>query len=95
MTSHFTKIALALVAVVGFATQTARAEDKSETFKVSGMTCASCENSVKKAVTKLDGVNKVEADSEKGQAVVSYDPAKVTPEKITAAINTTPFKVAK
>jgi copper chaperone CopZ len=73
----------------------AHAEDKTTTFKVSGMVCASCESSLKDAVTKLEGVKKFEADAEKQTAVVSYDAAKLDEAKIAAAINATKFKIVK
>ncbi len=95
-------IQFALVALALTGLTTLRAEDKSAsgaskeaTFKVSGMVCGSCENAVKNAVTKVDGVKTIDADSGKGTAVVAYDPAKTSEEKIAAAINGTKFKVAQ
>ena len=55
-------------------------------FKVEGMTCGGCEAGVRISVKKLDGVEKVEASHEEGLAKVTYDPEKVTVEKIKAAI---------
>lgn len=95
MTSRISKLTLIALAMLGLASLSARAEDKSATFKVNGMSCGSCESSVKGAVTKVDGVKSVEADADKGTAVVAYDPAKTDETKIAAAINTTQFKVAK
>lgn len=91
---------MAITVAVLSLSSTSQAEDNAteagkSTFKVSGMKCESCENAVTKAVTKLDGVKTAEADAKKGEAVVTYDPAKVSTEKITAAINSTPFKVAQ
>ena len=85
---------VAAVAAVALTT-IAQAEEAKSTFKVKGMMCGSCENAVSKAVTKVDGVKSVDADSGAGEAVVSYDPVKTSPEKITAAINTTKFKVVE
>ncbi|MFQ5740265.1 MAG: heavy-metal-associated domain-containing protein [Acidobacteriota bacterium] len=56
------------------------------TFEVTGMTCGGCAVGVKMAVKKLEGVHKVEASYQEGQAVVWYDPAKVKPDQIVAAI---------
>ncbi len=50
------------------------------------MTCGGCEAGVNVAVKKLDGVEKVVASNEDGRATVTYDPSKVTAEKIEAAI---------
>lgn len=82
-------------ALLTFTAASVRAEDKSATFKVNGMMCGSCENAVKGAVTKVEGVKSIEADADKGTAVVAYDPAKTDETKIAAAIDTTKFKVAK
>ena len=63
-------------------------EEKSVTsvFKVEGMTCGGCEAGISIAVNKLEGVEKVVASTEEGRATVTYDPEKVTAEKIEAAI---------
>ncbi len=55
-------------------------------FRVTGMTCDGCAVGVRMAVERLDGVQKAEVSYEKGQALVSYDPLKVNPKKIAAAI---------
>lgn len=55
-------------------------------FKVSGMHCTGCEQSIKSEVAKLAGVTTVEADHAKGTAKVTYDPAQAKPEAIVAAI---------
>ncbi|RYD72966.1 MAG: heavy-metal-associated domain-containing protein, partial [Verrucomicrobiaceae bacterium] len=95
------QIALAAITVTGLATASLHSEEAKEakgatvTFKVKGMMCDSCEGAVRKAVGKLEGIKGVLADSEKGTALVDYDPAKTSEEKIAAAINTTNFKVAK
>jgi copper ion binding protein len=55
-------------------------------FRVEGMTCGGCEVAVEMKVGRLDGVERVEASHRKGRAEVTYDPGKVTPERIVAAI---------
>ena len=42
-------------------------------YKVVGMTCSGCENSVKRVVSKIDGVESVEANHKLNQVVVSAD----------------------
>ena len=54
-------------------------------LKVEGMTCASCNVTVQKALTNLDGVESATVTFEPPQAVVRYDPAKVAPEDLTRA----------
>jgi len=62
-------------------------------IKVTGMTCSGCCNKVETAVAKLDGVVKVEADYEKGVAMVVYEKDKIDLEQIIETINTkTSFK---
>ena len=56
------------------------------TFHVTGMTCGGCEVGVKRAVAKLDGVEDVTASYKQGSAVVTYDPARLKPASIVAAI---------
>jgi copper chaperone CopZ len=56
------------------------------TLKVSGMTCAGCEVSVRLAARSVTGVTEVKASYAKGNAEVTYDPAKTTPAAIAKAI---------
>jgi mercuric ion binding protein len=72
-----TFIALAAVVVpVLAATQTV-------TLSVPGMTCAACPITVKKALSRVEGVSQVEVGYEKRQAVVSFDDAKTNVQKLT------------
>ena len=65
---------------------------KTVDFQVSGMTCSGCEVGVKTVVKKLDGIHKVLASYSDGKALVTYDPSKVKPEEIQAAIETLGYK---
>jgi len=58
------------------------------TFKIEGMTCGGCVIGVRKVLTRLAGVSKVEVTYEKRRAVVTYDRAAVTVEQMVAAIRT-------
>jgi mercuric ion binding protein len=72
---------LALVAVVvpvWAATQTV-------TLSVPGMTCPACPFTVKKALSKVEGVSKIEVGFEKREAVVTFDDAKTNAQKLTKA----------
>ena len=66
-------------------------------FKVSGMTCAGCETTIKLALEKTPGVRGSEVSYERGEAVVEYDPRLTTPEKLREAISATgyPAEAAK
>ncbi len=55
------------------------------TLAVPGMTCAACPITVKKAIAKVDGVNKVVVSYDKREAVVSFDDAKASVQALTQA----------
>ena len=61
------------------------------TFKVSGMTCAGCETTIKLALEQTPGVRNSEVSYDKGEAAVEYDPAVTTPEKLREAISQTGY----
>lgn len=64
-------------------------------LKVSGMTCASCEEHIKHAVNQLPGIVSVSANSEEGIANVKFDNSKTDKVKITKAIDETGYKVSE
>ena len=59
-------------------------------FDVAGMDCGGCVIGTRAALRKLDGVQKADASYDdatgKGTAWALYDPAKVNPERMMAAI---------
>jgi periplasmic mercuric ion binding protein len=55
------------------------------TLSVPGMNCATCPITVKKALTKVTGVNEVKIDYEKREVRVSFDDAKTNVQNLTAA----------
>lgn len=58
-----------------------------EKFDVSGMTCASCQAHVDRAVSKLDGVNNVAVNLLSGSMAVDYDSSKVSAQDICTAVD--------
>lgn len=52
---------------------------------VPGMSCAACPITVKKALSKVEGVHKAEVDYDRRQAVVTFDDAKADVAKLTRA----------
>lgn len=62
------------------------------TIQVEGMSCGGCATTVRQALIKLAGVKSAEVSLERKQAVVKYDPAKLTREQLVEAINQTGFK---
>jgi mercuric ion binding protein len=61
------------------------AATKTVVLSVSGMTCAACPITVKKALNKVAGVEKVDIRFEKREAAVTFDDAKTNPETLTKA----------
>ena len=71
-------VLVAIAAPVWAATQTV-------TLAVPGMTCAACPITVKQALSKVDGVSKAAVSYERREAVVSFDDAKTSVQKLTKA----------
>lgn len=59
---------------------------EAKTLNVEGMSCSHCENSVKKAVGELDGVESVAVDLKGKKVTIEFEPEKVSVETIKAAI---------
>jgi len=63
----------------------ALAAPKTVTLNVSGMTCAACPITVKKALEKVPGVSKVDVQFEKKQVLVTFDDAKTNTDALVKA----------
>ena len=81
-------LASALPTSVTTAVRSARLEVRTVHLKVAGMTCGGCVVGTRTVLTRLHGVTKAEVSYEKQDALVTYDPAKVTIAQIVAAIKT-------
>ncbi len=93
-----TLLAGAMVALLLAAS--AWASPQTVTLNVSGMTCAACPITVKKALEKVGGVSKVEVRFEKKQVLVTFDDAKTNTDALVKATTdagypSQPEKVAK
>ncbi|OIU68682.1 heavy metal translocating P-type ATPase [Rossellomorea aquimaris] len=62
-------------------------EMEKKTFSVSGMTCASCVQSVEKTVGKLDGVKRSSVNLTTEKLVIEFDPSVVTSSDIKKAVS--------
>ena len=71
--------AVALAAVVA----PASAAMQTVTLSVPGMTCAACPITVKKALSKVEGVSHVDVTFKQREAVVIFDDAKACVQKLT------------
>jgi mercuric ion binding protein len=75
----------ALIALATTISSPVWAATKTVTLSVSGMTCAACPITVKKAISKVAGVEKTEISFEKREAVVTFDDATTNVEALTKA----------
>ncbi|MBA3649067.1 MAG: mercuric transport protein MerTP [Chitinophagales bacterium] len=62
-------------------------------FKISGMSCSSCEQEVKHEVNKVNGLVKAEVSYEKAFAQIQFDNSKTNASEIEKAINSTGYQV--
>lgn len=74
-----------LALMIAGATTVAFAAEKNVTLDVRGMTCATCPITVKKALSRVKGVSRVDVDYDKRQAVVIFDDAKTNVGALTRA----------
>ena len=56
-------------------------------LRVEGMTCASCSLVVRTALERLDGVKGAKVSVPEKRAIVEYEPAMVTPQRMVDAVN--------
>ncbi len=64
------------------------------TLKVQGMTCNHCVMRVAKALKGVPGVQDAQVDLQKAEAVVTYDDAKVAPEKLASTVTEAGYKAS-
>lgn len=84
MTTYSLLAAFAAAAVV-ISPQTSFAEQKTVVLSVPTMNCDACPSTVRKALEKVAGVEKVKATYEPKEAVVTFDDAKIGVDKLTEA----------
>ncbi len=76
---------ITLLALSAALSPPAWAATQTVTLSVSGMTCATCPITVKKALNKVEGVENIEVNVEKKEALVTFDDAKTTVEVLLEA----------
>ncbi|WP_292533640.1 mercury resistance system periplasmic binding protein MerP [Methylocystis sp.] len=74
-----------MIALAAVFSAPAWAASQTVTLSVSGMTCAACPITVKKVLSKVEGVQAAEVSYEKKEAVVTYDDAKTSIGALTKA----------
>jgi copper chaperone CopZ len=66
---------------------------KSVTFKVQGMHCDGCANTIKALVERAPGVKSVAVSFEAGEARVLYDPAATSEDTLVALVERPGYRV--
>jgi copper chaperone len=59
---------------------------------VQGMTCGGCVKSVERAVLRQPGVTSASASLAQGSVTVDYEPAKIDPARLKAAIEAAGYR---
>ena len=78
------KLSLALASFIAIATPSWAAV-QTVTLSLPTMDCPVCPITVKKALTKVEGVSKAEVNFDKRQATITFDDARATVQKLTKA----------
>lgn len=76
---------ITLLALSAALSAPAWAATQTVTLSVTGMTCAACPITIKKALNKVEGVEKIEINLEKKEALITFDDAKTTVEALLEA----------
>lgn len=63
-------------------------------LKVSGMSCGGCVKSVTGVLAALPGVSMADVSLEKNEAVISYEPGKVSREQMVQVIDDAGFEAS-
>lgn len=64
------------------------------TLNISGMSCNHCKMKVEKALKTLDGVENVKVSLEAGQAVVDFDPGKISADTLKTVVGDAGYEVS-
>jgi mercuric transport protein len=83
---------LLILAAVSFAA--ADQQPTTVTLSISGMHCEGCASGIAAMLKRTDGVVKADVSYDERRAIVDYDAAKTSPEKIVEAIEKLGYKAA-
>ena len=61
-------------------------------LRVDGMSCATCEIAVRRALKQVDGVTSADVSVATNSATVDFDPRKANTDKLVAAVNSTGYR---
>lgn len=83
---------IAVATLISLAALFAHAETPdSVTLDVKGMDCAACPITIKTVLKKQPGVSDVKVDFKKATAEVTFDPVKVTPQRLAESVTQAGF----
>lgn len=68
-------------------TSTQESNMKTVIMPIEGMSCSACAARVRRALTSIDGVADVEVNLAERNARVRFDPSKLSPDRLRAAVN--------
>ncbi len=68
---------------------------KTAIFKIEGMNCDACANTIKGLVEKEPGVRMATVSFDEGQARILYDPQTVSEDRLVAAVQKPGFRVVE
>lgn len=68
---------------------------KTVTFKIEGMNCGHCANTIKTLVDKQPGVQVATVSFEEGQARILYDPKAIQEDRLVAVVQEPGFRVTR
>ncbi len=66
---------------------------KTATFKIEGMNCGHCANTIKTVVETQPGVQMATVSFDEGRARILYDPKAISEDRLVAAVQESGFKV--
>lgn len=67
-------------------------DEQTVTFKIDGMHCASCAMNIDGELEDTEGVMLATTNYAKSKTVISYDPSKVTQDKLKEVIESLDYK---
>ncbi len=69
--------------------------DVKETWRVEGMTCASCATAAQKSLSRTEGVSNAQVNYATGSVLIEYDPSLTGYERLNSALKKTGYSLAR
>ena len=62
-------------------------------LKIGGMSCSFCADTINKACMRMDGVSDVHVSLAHEEALIEYDPGKITPVEFQSTLRALGYKI--